>query len=91
MRLKAILSAWHNAAGEEFRSRVLKVVRFSWRRRAVRALAPLDGNDLVLEIDAPPVAARALERHRARLEELASEALDGRPRVRLHVEVQDGR
>ncbi len=94
MRWAAIMRTWRGEAGREFREKVLDVVRFTWRRSALRGLAPPgDVAALVLEISAPPVAARAIERWRGRLERLASEALEGRPRVEivLHWQMRRGR
>lgn len=86
MRWQAIMRGWRAAAGPEFHKKVVDMVRFTWRRSALRGLAPPgDVEALVLELRAPPVAARAVERWRGRLERLASEALEGRPRVEIVV------
>jgi hypothetical protein len=86
MRWQAIMRTWHDEAGPEFRKRVLAVTKFTWRRSALRGLAPRgEVEALVLELRAPPVAARAIERWRGRLERLASEALEDRPRVEIVV------
>jgi hypothetical protein len=80
LRCAKVREAWTLARGDlEFFVAIAEV-------RLRRALEVAGG--MVLEILAPTAAARALERHRERLEQLASDALDGRPRVRLSVESQ---